>query len=91
MQIQNTWPNKRTPIPYTQRLFLAGVEHRRDDHEARGDRAFAHAEDESRREETTKGGARRVAAKRDAPRQDVDAHPFAHWKPLESEVLGILE
>ena len=32
-----------------------------------------------------------MAAKSDAPHEDVDAHPFSDWPALESEVLGVLE
>ena len=32
-----------------------------------------------------------MAAKRDSPDEDVDAHPFSDRQALESEVLGVLE
>ena len=64
-----------TPVANTQRLLLARVEHRADDHEARGDRAFAHAQDEPDSEETAKVLARRVRAERHAPNEDVQASP----------------
>ena len=64
---------RHTPIADTQSLLRARVKHRTDDHEPRGDRAFAHAKNETDSEETAKILACCMRAQSYAPNEDVDA------------------
>jgi hypothetical protein len=48
------WPIKYlTPITNTGRVFSSSIKHQTDDHEARRDGTFTHAEDETDGEETS--------------------------------------
>ena len=64
---------ERTPIPDSQSLLLPRVEHRRHDHEPRGDRSFAYAQHEPAREEPAEVRTRRVTGHGDSPDKYIDA------------------
>lgn len=60
------------PIADAERLFLASVEHGADDHETRGNRAFAHAQDKTNSEEAAEALASGMRAKSYSPSEDID-------------------
>ena len=80
-----------TPVTHPPRLLRARIEHRRDDHEPRRDRALRNAEEEAahkERREALRGG---MAQERNGPDEDVHADPLADGEPLQRVVLRELE
>ena len=61
-----------TPVADSQCLLGASVEHGADDHEAGGNRSFAHAEDKAHDEETGEVLAGCVTGEGDTPDENVD-------------------
>jgi hypothetical protein len=63
----------RTPVPNSQSLFPAGIEHRADNHEARSDRSFTHSKNKADNEEACEILASGMGAERNGPYEDVEA------------------
>jgi hypothetical protein len=79
------------PITSALVLLCASVEHRRDNHEARGNCAFAHSEDEPHSEQRSERLACGVRKESHPPDKNIHAHPFPNRQLLKCEILGPLE
>jgi hypothetical protein len=80
-----------TPVSDPERLLASSVKHGGNDHEAGRNRTLAHTKNEPRCKEPTEILASCVTAERDAPHEDVEAHPLSNWESLKSQILRVLK